>query len=318
MNKLYDFPEILNWPTLVPSWIIQDLVIILLGIITIIFILKKEERPIPILLEIFCFIFLYAGIYENMAMVAGWYGFGRSIVMIFNVPITVPLIEILFVYAGIRFCSTLKIPAWAIPIFVGMFGVMADLTLDPLALSQVAVTSEGIIGRWSWFIGENDLNFFGVPVYNFVGWLLLCGYSTAFIILGRHWYKKSGYKSIIGYIYPPIVMLAGLLVMVSPLSAFLLWIGPFFAKGGWTEYIMFALGFLFLIVLTIIWRGKMRKLLTVKNDYIILIVFGVFYFSNIIFSIIGKQWAILLFSLPFVAIHMGILFFGFNRKNISQ
>jgi hypothetical protein len=316
MQRLYDFPLVFNLPTLVPSWIIQDIIIIVLGILTVIYIIKNEERPIPILLEIVCFIFLYAGIYENLAMVVGWYGFGRSIVMVFNVPITVPLIEILFVYVGIKFGQALKIPAWTIPILVGMFGVMADLTLDPLALSQVAVTSEGIIGRWSWYIGNNDVNFFGAPVYNYVGWLLLCGYSSMVILLGRHWYKKSGYKKIVGYIYPPLALLAGLIIMVSPLSAFLLWLGPFFSKGGWTEYIMFVLGFLFLIGLTIFWRGKMVKKLTVQNDYIILVVFGVFYLSNIIFSIIGQQWSILLFSLIFVAVHMGILFLGFNRKNI--
>jgi hypothetical protein len=316
MNRLYEIPSVFNFPVLVPSWIIQDLVILILGIMTVIFIIKKEERPIPILLEIVCFIFLYAGIYENLAMVVGWYGFGRSIVMVFNVPITVPLIEILFVYAGIRFGQSLKIPTWTIPILVGMFGVMADLTLDPLALSQVAVTSEGTIGRWSWYIGNNDVNFFGAPVYNYVGWLLLCGYSSVVILLGRHWHKKSGYKTIIGYIYPPLALLAGLIIMVSPLSAFLLWIGPFFAKGGWTEYIMFVLGFLFLIGITIYWRGKMLRKLSIQNDYIILVIFGIFYLSNIIFSIIGQQWSILLFSLPFMAVNMGILFWGFTRKNI--
>jgi hypothetical protein len=316
MNNLYDFPSVLNWPVLVQSWIIQDLIIIFLGILTIIFIIKNEEHPVPILLEIICFIFLYAGIYENMAMVAGWYGFGRSIVMVFNVPITVPLIEVLFVYAGIKFGQAVKIPAWTIPILVGMFGVMADLTLDPLALSQVAETSEGTIGRWSWYIGNNDVNFFGAPVYNFVGWLLLCGYSSAFILLGRYWYKKSGYKTIVGYMYPPLVLLAGLIVMVSPLSAFLLWTGPFFAKGGRTEYIMFVLGFLFLAVITVLWRGKMRRQLTAKNDYIILTIFGIFYLSNIVFAIIGGQWKILLFSLPFVVIHMGLLFYGFFGCNI--
>jgi len=317
MNRLYEIPLVFNLPVLVPSWIIQDLVIIILGIMTVIFIIKKEEHPISILLEIVCFIFLYAGIYENLAMVMGWYGFGRSIVMIFNVPITVPLIEILFVYAGIRFGQSLKIPTWTIPILVGMFGVMADLTLDPLALSQVAVTAEGRIGRWSWYIGNNDVNIFGAPVYNYVGWLLLCGYSSAVILLGRYWHKESGYKTIVGYIYPPLALLAGLIVMVSPLSAFLLWIGPFFSKGGWTEYIMFVLGFLFFIGITIYWRGKMIRKLSIQNDYIILVIFGIFYLSNIIFSIIGKQWSILLFSLLFIAVNMSIFLWGFTRKNIE-
>jgi len=318
MDKLFDLPSVFNWPTLVPSWIIQDIIILLLGLLTVIFIIKNEKHPIPILLEIVCFIFLYAGIYENFAMVVGWYGFGRSIVMLFNVPITVPLIEVLFVYTGIRFGRALKIPTWTIPILVGMFGVMADLTLDPLALSQVAVTAEGTIGRWTWFINNSDVNFFGAPVYNFPGWLLLCGHSTVFILLGRYWFEKSGNKKIVGYLYPPLALIAGLLVIMSPLSAFLLWIGPFFKKGGNTEYILFILGFLALIMIIIKWRGKMKRILTLKNDYIILVVFSVFYFSNVIFSIVGLQWKILLFSVPFILLHMGILLFGFKSKKTIE
>jgi hypothetical protein len=79
---------------------------------------------------------------------------------------------------------------------------------------------------------------------------------------------------------------------------------------------MFVLGFLFLIGITIYWRGKMLRKLSIQNDYIILVIFGIFYLSNIIFSIIGQQWSILLFSLPFMAVNMGILFWGFTRKNI--
>jgi hypothetical protein len=315
MERLYELPAVYNWPTLVPSWIIQDVIILLLGLVTVIFIIKKEKFPIPIILEFVCFIFLYAGIYENFAMVVGWYGFGRSIVMLFNVPITVPLIEVLFVYTGIRFGKALKIPTWTIPVLVGMFGVLADLTLDPLALSQVAVTAEGTIGRWSWFINKGDVNFFGAPVYNFPGWLLLCGYSSVFIMLGRYWYERSGYKTIVGYLYPPLALIAGLLVMVSPLSAFFLWIGPFFSKGGYTEYILLILGFVALLIIILTWRGKMIKTLTLDNDYIIIVVFGAFYFSNIIFSIIGGQWKIILFSIPFILINMGILLFGFRRKS---
>jgi hypothetical protein len=318
MNALYDVPDSLNWPTLVPSWIIQDLIVILLTVFTVIFILKKEERPIPILLEMVCFVFLYAAIYENLAGVMGWYAFGHSIVMVFGVPITVPLIEILFVYTGIRFSRALKIPTWTIPLLVGMFGVLADLTLDPLALSQTAVDGGSEIGRWTWYIGANDVNVFGVPIYNFTGWLLLCGYAAVFILLGRYWYKKSGYKTWVSYAYPPLMMLAALLVMVSPLSAFLLWLGPFFAKGGWTEYLMLGLGFLALLLVILIWRGRMCRKLTLKDDYVIVLVFGLFYLSNMIFSLIGQQWQILLFSLPFIIIHAAIFAAGFLRKTVDR
>jgi hypothetical protein len=311
MNPIYDIPTTINWPLFVPEWIIGDLVVILLTILTVIFIVKHEKRPVPILLEIVCFVFLYAAIYENFATFVGWYGYGQSLLMIFNVPLAVPLIEAIFVYAGIRFGQALKIPTWTVPLLVGMFGVLADLTLDPVSLAQVA----GEIGRWSWFIGDGDVNWFGAPIYNYLGWFLLCGYATAMFLLGRFWYRKSGYKTLVGYLYPPLCALAGLALMVSPLSALLLWLGPFFAKGGWTEYLMLGLGFATLIAVLITWRGRMCRKLTLKNDYIVLLIFGGFYLTNIIMAMVGGQWQILLLTvLPFAIIHMAILLVGFSRK----
>jgi len=288
-----------NWFTFVPEWIIPDIIILLLGVLVVGFIVKKEERPLSLLLELFCFIFLYAAVYENLATVVGWYGYGQGLVMIFNVPFTVPLIEALFVYAGIRFALKLKIPKWTIPILVGCFGVIADLTLDPLSLAQV---HDGI-GRWTWFIAQGDPNIFGAPVYNYTGWFLLCGYATAFLLLGRWWYEKSGFKRWVGIASPPLTMLASLLVMVSPMSSLLLWLGPFFTKGGWTEYLMLNLAMTALAVLIVVWRGRMKEKFTWREDWLAPVVFGVFYLTNAIFTIIIGRWDILLFSLPFIIIH---------------
>jgi hypothetical protein len=311
IKALYSSFDGVSWdlPTLVPEWIVGDVVILLLGILVVGFIVKKEKRPLPLLLELVCFIFLYAAIYENLATVVGWYGYGQGLTMIFNVPLSVPLIEALFVYAGIKFALAMEIPKWTIPLLVGCFGVLADLTLDPLSLAQV----HGGIGRWSWFIGASDVNIFGAPVYNYVGWFLLCGYATAFILVGRNWYEKSGHNRTVGALYPPLMMLAALALMVSPLSAFLLWLAPMFNKGGWSEYVMFVGVFVILTVILAIWRGRMREKLSWRDDYIILIVFGVFYLTNIIFTVMAGRWDILAFSAPFVIIHMVILLTGFRK-----
>ncbi|MCL2783441.1 MAG: carotenoid biosynthesis protein, partial [Propionibacteriaceae bacterium] len=168
----------MTWFTFAPSWVIPDMIVLLLGVLTVGFVIRKEERPTQVLLEMFCFIFLYASIYENMATVMGWYGYGKSLVMVFNVPLSVPLIEALFVYAGLRLALKMRIQNIARVGLVGCFGVLADLTLDPLSLSQV----HGGIGRWSWYIGAGDVNIFGAPVYNYTGWFILCGYAAAFIL----------------------------------------------------------------------------------------------------------------------------------------
>jgi len=304
----------MTWFTFVPSWVIQDAVVFVLAAVVIGFILRREKRPAPILLEMFCFIFLYAAVYENLSTVMGWYGFGQSLVMIFNVPVTVPLIEALFVYVSLRFVSKLKLPAWAAVAMVGAFGVLADLTLDPLALTQV----HGGIGRWSWYIAQGDVNVFGVPIYNFTGWFLLCGYSSALLLLGRYWHKRSGYSRVVGILYPPLCLLAALAGMVSPLSAFLLWLGPFLSRGGWIEYVMLGLVFVALAAALLKWRGQIREPLSLREDYIIPVVFGVFYLSNLLFMMIGGQWTILLFSLPFILIHATILWTAFRRGTPTE
>ncbi|MDR1539959.1 MAG: carotenoid biosynthesis protein [Clostridiales bacterium] len=292
----------MEWFIFEPTWVAMDIIIILLGVYTIGFIIKHEQHPKQILLEMLCFIFLFAGVYENMAQVMGWYGFGKSIVMVFNVPITVPLIEALFTYAGIRFCKQMKLPNWAVVVLCGIFGVLADLTLDPLALAQ---ERDGI-GRWSWFIEQGDVNFFGAPVYNYSGWFLICGIGSMFILFGRHWFKKSGCNRIVGLVYPPLCFLGALAVMVSPLSSFLLWLGPWGQRGSVTEYPMFMAMFVLLGLIAIIWRGRMRSTFNKREDVVFPIVFGVFYLSNLTFDCLEGRFDILLFSLPFIALHTGV------------
>jgi len=305
----------MEWFTFEPTWVIMDIIVLLLGVYTIGFILKHEEHPKQILLEILCFIFLFAGVYENMASVMGWYGFGKSIVMIFNVPLTVPLIEALFTYAGIRFLKELKIPSWAVVVMCGVFGVLGDLTLDPLALAQV----RGGIGRWSWFIEQGDVNFFGAPVYNYSGWFLICGIGSLFMLLGRHWHKKSGYSKAVGLVYPPLCFLGALTVMVSPLSSLLLWLGPWGLRGSNTEYVMFTAMFVLFAIVLIIWRGRMRDTWNRKDTAVFPVVFGVFYLTNLIFDCLEKRFDILLFSLPFIALHAAVYIWAvLSKKRVAQ
>jgi hypothetical protein len=310
----------MQWMTLVPSWLIQDAVVLILGALTVGFIVKHEKNPLPILLEFLCFMLLYAGIYENLASVMGWYKFGRSWVMVFNVPITVPMIEYLFVYCCLRFCQKAKFPTWTVPLFAGAMGVVADLPLDPLAMVQRAITQEVPegIGRWTWYISPTDAQVLEVPIYNFSGWMLLCGYAAVWLLVGRHWYQKSGEKPSVGMLYPPIFMLIGLLTMCSPLSSFLLWLGPIFNRGDSIEYVMLGLCFVALAVSLILWRGKMRQRLAWKEDWIIPVVFGVFHFSILLFGLIGQHWKVVAFGLPFMFLQMGIIAFGFTRKLPSE
>jgi hypothetical protein len=284
--------------TFVPVWVIQDAIVYVFAFLIVIYYVKKERHPEVILTELACFVFLYATVYENFATYVATerqlYGYGRSLISIFNVPLSVPIFEYLVVYASLKLLNTMKIPTWCKPLVVGMFAILVDLSLDPVAIKQVFHTAEGTTGRWTWFLGPNDAQIFGEPVFNFTGWALICGWGAAFLLVGRAWFTRSGEKPFIGYLYPLLGMLAALVLIVSPVSNFLLWLAPIFQRGSSAEWVMLAF-FLILpgVLLLTLWRGRMRSGMSLKRDYPIFVTLGGFHVVNILFSVIGGYWSII-------------------------
>jgi len=101
----YIFVEPFPW-----TWLVQDVVALLLGVMVLAFIIRREERSWVIFLEAFAFIFIYASIYENAAIVMGLYSYGRSLVMIGFVPASVPLIEVCVLITGFWLLENTKVP----------------------------------------------------------------------------------------------------------------------------------------------------------------------------------------------------------------
>ncbi|HMF30947.1 MAG TPA: carotenoid biosynthesis protein [Candidatus Lokiarchaeia archaeon] len=310
--------------TFVSDWVIQDVIILILAMAVVIFIAKNEEHPAIIYLEMFSFCFLYAAVYENFATLPvtvgmPYYAYGRSIIMIFNVPLTVPLIEYLVVYSSLRLARHMDLPNWCKPFFVGFMGMLFDFTMDPVAVQQIFTTAEGTVGRWTWFLlMPSDVNIYGEPVFNFSGWVLLCGYAALFLLLGRQWYEKSGYKTRVGYAYPPLMMLCSLMALVAaPVSQFLLWMEPIFHRGSIGEWIMLGVYFaLPTILLSYYWRGKMKSAFSIKSEYPAFLVLVVLHFSDILFAIAGGFWEILWLEFLFTGVQsliVGMVFFQGKR-----
>ena len=302
--------------TVVPEWIAQDVMILIAAVAIVIFIARKEEHPESILMEMVCFTFLYGAVFENFATLAGYYGYGRSILMIFNVPLTVPLIEFLVVYAGLRLTAKMRMPGWARPVVTGLMAMLFDLSLDPLAVRQVYPgVAEPPIGRWSWFPGPADANLLGIPVYNFTGWILICGFAAAAFLVGRMLYRRSGYKLWVGILYPFAAVVAALGLLYSPVTAFLMWLDPFWSKGGATEWIMF--GFdtaVCVVLLALLWRGRMKKVLRFREDWPVFVIFVLFQASNIIFAITGGHYEILWVQAIAAVAEIGILALVWSRR----
>ena len=310
----YIFAEPFPWP-----WLVQDIIALLLSLFVLAFIVRRSKHPVVLILEAFAFVFLYASIYENAAIVMGLYSYGRSLVMIGFVPASVPLIEVCVLITGFWFLEKTSLPDWAKPPIIGLFGMLQDFSLDPLAIRQVYTTAGVTSGRWNWLINPTDANILNIPVFNFPGWMLIMLYGAACLLVGRWWYRKSGYRPIVGYVYPFVAMIAAFLLMISPISRLLLWLGPIFQKGSPVEWVLLAFHLLVpTALLAFLWRGKMTKPFTM-DDLPVFIVPTVLHASDILFTVIGGfseiLWIVLLASLAQTA----LLLFAYlnNRPKIS-
>lgn len=304
--------------TFVPLWVLQDILVYAVGLVVILFMLKHEEHPETTILELVAFCFLYAAVYENFATLMGWYGYGRSILMVFNVPLSVPLVEYLVVYSSLRLLALTKAPTWTKPFIVGLSGMVFDFSLDPLALRQIFETHEGRIGRWSWYPGAADAQLYGEPVYNYTGWILLCGLAAATILLGRYWYKRSGYRRGVALAYPFLAMVAALGLLVSPLSRFLLWLWPFMDKGSAAEWIMLGVnGGLGLCLLLIYGKRKTEALDRGRYELPALLSLGLLPLCNLLLCLRGGYWEVLWLIAAASLLQAGYVLFPFLSSRLG-
>ncbi len=288
-------------------WLLQDIIALLLGLLVVAYILKRGQHPVTELLEMFAFIFLYASIYENAAIVMGLYSYGRSLVMIGFVPASVPIIEVCVLICGLWLLEKVRVPNWAKPPIIGLFGMLQDFSLDPLAIRQVFTVGGVTSGRWNWLIATSDTNLLRIPVFNWPGWMLIMLYGSACILIGRWWYRRSGYRTWVGIVYPFVMMVAALLLMISPISNFLLWLGPVFQKGQPIEWVMLAFHLLVpTLLLVYLWRGKMTAPFS-REDLPVFVVPTVLHLSDIVFTIAGGFTEILWLVLLASALQSGFL-----------
>ena len=314
MSTVLDYLFVEPFPL---DWLVQDILAILLSLFVLAFIIRREKRPIPVILEMFAFVFLYASVYENAACVMGLYSYGRSLVMIGFVPASVPLIEACVLITGFWFLGKTFVPKWAWAPIVGLFGMLQDFSLDPLAVRQVHTVGGVTSARWNWLIDPAiDVNILRIPVFNFPGWMLIMFYGTLCLLVGRWWYQRSGYHPLVGSVYPFIAMIVALLLMISPLSRLLLWLGPLGHKGGAIEWVLLAFHLLLPTALLVtLWRGRMTGGFTVE-DLPVFVVPTVLHLSDIVFTVAGGFTEILWIVLLASAVQTGLLVFMWlhNRK----
>lgn len=294
-------------------WLLQDFLVLVVTVFTLRHAARHEQHRGQTLLEFFAFTFFYAAVFENGATWANrngyqFYDYGRSLLMLGNVPFSVPALEYLVVYAALRMLEKMRLATWAKPFIVGAWGMLQDLTLDPLAVRQVFASEGRSIGRWSWTLRDGDVNIFGVPVFNFPGWALILGLGSAFLLLGRWWFERSGQRAWVGVAYPFLAALAGLIALVLPSSQLILWLAPVFSRGSTGEWIMLAVHFAVpALILTFVWRGRMLARLTLRDDWPVLVVPGLFHAADYFFALAGGFTELLPLALAVTALHLLLL-----------
>ena len=289
--------------TFVPVWVIEDAVTYIATAAMIFYIIKREPRPVVTLMEMFALTVLYAAMYENLATYQKWYGYGRSFIMVFNVPLSVPLFEFLFLYSALKLFERTRVPTWLKPIGAGFLAVVADFTLDPVSVKQVFHTLEGTLARWTWYPQAGWVQIYQEPVKNFTGWMVIIGLGATFFLLGRWWHKKANYSTVVGYLYPILGSIAALLVLVTPLSSFLLNLWPFFPEGSAAEWVMLIVVLVVPPILFVIfWHGRMTDGYSIKGDFPLFFALGGFPILNVLFTLIGGYTQILWLEIVFLVV----------------
>jgi hypothetical protein len=267
-----------------------------------------------VILECLAFVMLYAGLFENFAVVQGWYVYGRSLLMFGDVPLSVPLLEMDVLILGLWLLEKMKMPDWAKPFVIGLFGMLQDLSLDPLAVRQAYSVNGAASGRWTWLLSPGATQMYNIPVYNFPGWMLIMLYGSIFLLIGRGIFKRSGYKPWVGWAYPFLAMLLALITMVTPLSQFLLWMAPLGAKGTPFEWILFACHLVFpTLLLLFLWRGKMNGRFVFSADRPLFLVPMLFHLADIFWILAGGFTDVLWLALLAAVVHGALLMWIFLR-----
>jgi hypothetical protein len=288
--------------TLVPVWIIQDVVLLVAAVAVFTYIVKRERQPLAISIEVAAFGLLYAGVYENAATWVGWYEYGRSLIMLGNVPIAVPLYEALVYYAALKLVDRMAVPGWIKPFGAGLFAVIQDFALDPVNTHEVFKAREGVSAHWTFLTPPTPVSIYGEPTMNFTSWMFLVGVPAGFMLAGRTWHRRSGYRRSIGIAYPLLGVLGSLALLFSPLSHVVLFGQLKYDVSNWRTwptasvsqwYILAAAFVVPLVLFAVFWRGRFTATVSVRDDGPLLAVLVGVPVAEVVFCLAGGYTQIL-------------------------
>lgn len=319
------------------SWLLVEIFSIILFFICLNH-ASKQENSIFYILELFGFV-LGAGLFENVGVNIShtYYYDTRRIMMIGSVPLEILFIEAATWYAAINLALKLNFPKWAIPFVVGLLGSVQDMTVDPAAVFDTyAITDQAIAdavntshpealgngiqsGQWNWTNPGYDGGFFGIPVFNFSGWMYLMAFYTIFVLIGRWLYQKYSYAAI-GFLYPFVAGVMNVVCLGTPLNRLLLFgnLDPT-QSTIISETIMLCLNYGFAIALLIIFRKRASKINLKQDGYILFLLPIAMHLYDIIYAFVQQVEIAYIPVILISSIHFAYLFIVYqNNKRIDN
>lgn len=308
------------------SWIFLDIITIISFILMILFVIKKEERPIPVVFAMFAFL-LYSGIFENLG-----HGLTRMhpyspyrLLRIGNIALTVSMLESTLFFGAYYLVNELKIHkklSWMKPFMVAVLASLPDYVIDPVMAADTYVFDGLAHAQWNWHWPGNltqvyDGSFFTVPFYNFTGWYFLMLWFGISLALGKWIYKKSNYSKAIGYIFPWLLPVASMIMMVMPTSAFILFGNRAGKSIREPELVMLLIWSLIGIVMFIINRRTKNSFKAKENwpllatPLIIEFSYGIVAFSR---GLRTSYWPVLIFT----SVHILFLLYIVLQRNHKE
>jgi len=256
------------------SWLFLDVVAIAMFMLLLAYVIKTEERPIPVVFSMFAFL-IYSGIFENIG-----HSYTRMhpyspyrLLRIGNIALTVSMTECVLFFTAYLLVRNLVLPKclkWTKPFMVGILATIPDYVIDTVMAADVYIFDNLPHAQWNWHWADNlqqvyDGAFFKVPFYNFTGWYFLMVWFGLSLALGKWIHKKSNYNTIVGYIYPWFMPITSMMCMMLPTSSLFLF-GSFTAQSSRIpELVMLLLWSIIGVILFIIGRKTKESFNAKKN-----------------------------------------------------
>jgi hypothetical protein len=158
-------------------------------------------------------------------------------------------------YSGIIIAEGLSLSRFKTALFVALWGLSIDFSMDALAVK---------FGYWTWFPpADVILPYFNVPVSNFVGWFIILSCFTYFHLYGRDkWYRKIflGFDALLPSL--PLLLLAIYIMLETEYER------TFTNLSWWHMVIMFPLP---LMLILSAWILKLSPVMDRENSIALLI-----------------------------------------------